>query len=311
MSKLFIIGNGFDIGHGLKTKYADFHVFLQENYPDADEDEGTYPYVFQDKNGEMDCEDNVAVAILMRLITESDNSDGLWSALEEEMGKLDYSDIFDWLSDVTDKDGDVDLFKTAYQNEDMAGNIQVIMQKFSDYFTEWVESIDYDDAIAKERFATLIEKEDIFISFNYTETLELIYKLKEIYHLHGSVGEKIIFGHGEKGDVSDYYMQHYIGAENIMQEIHEMLRKDTDNIIHNNAALWNRIQNANITDIYSYGFSFGNVDLVYIEKICHLLHTKNIAWHIHNFDKDKFQEYKDCLQRSGFEGRLDLFSIES
>lgn len=258
----------------------------------------------------MDCEDNVAVAVLMRLITISDHSDGLWKTLEEEMGKLDYSEIFDWLSDVTDRDGDVDYFKTAYQNEDMAGNIKVIMQKFSDYFTEWVESIDYKDAIAKEKFAALIEKEDIFINFNYTKTLELIYKRNDIYHLHGCVGEQIIFGHGDKSDVSDYYMQHNIGAENIMSEIHELLKKDTDKVIQNNVALWNRIQNSNITDIYSYGFSFGAVDLVYIEKICQLLDTKNIVWHMHDFDKDKFQEIEDCLQKSDFKGRLDLFSTK-
>jgi hypothetical protein len=310
MSKIFIIGNGFDIGHGLKTRYADFRKFLQENYPDADEAEETYPDVYQGKDGEMDCEDDVAVAVLMRLITASDNSKGLWSALEEELGRLDYSEIFDGLTDVTDHEGDVDLFKMAYQNEDMASNIQIIMQKFSDYFIEWIESIDYDKIVAKPKFSSLIGRNDIFINFNYTETLELIYKLKGIFHIHGCVGEKIIFGHGNKDDVSDYYMEHYIGAENIMLEIQEQLRKDTDEIIRNNSTLWKRIKDSDITDIYSYGFSFGNVDLVYIHKICQLLNTRGIVWYIHDYDRDKLLQYKQCLQDAGFQGKLRLFSTE-
>ena len=30
MSNLFIIGNGFDIAHGLPTKYADFKKYLSD-----------------------------------------------------------------------------------------------------------------------------------------------------------------------------------------------------------------------------------------------------------------------------------------
>lgn len=307
MSKIFIIGNGFDIGHGLNTRYVNFRQFLLDNYPHADEEE-TYPYVFRDKDGEMDCEDDVAVAVLMCLINSSDNSNGLWSDLEQELGQLDYSVIFDWLTDVTDRDGDIDLFKTAYQNEDMAINIQIIMQKFSDYFTEWIESIDYSKAVAKITFSSLVGGNDIFINFNYTETLELIYKLNDIFHIHGCVGEEIVFGHGNKADVSDYYMQHNIGAENIMSEIQEQLRKNTDEIIKSNPTLWKRIQNSNITSIYSYGFSFGDVDLVYIQKICQLLDTRKIVWYMHDYDVGKYQQYKQCLQQAGFQGELKLFS---
>lgn len=32
---LFIIGNGFDLAHGLATKYNDFKEYLQKTYPQA------------------------------------------------------------------------------------------------------------------------------------------------------------------------------------------------------------------------------------------------------------------------------------
>ena len=35
MSSLFIIGNGFDIAHGIPTKYRDFREFIIKSYPEA------------------------------------------------------------------------------------------------------------------------------------------------------------------------------------------------------------------------------------------------------------------------------------
>jgi len=32
--KLYIIGNGFDLHHGIKTNYVDFRNYLEENFPD-------------------------------------------------------------------------------------------------------------------------------------------------------------------------------------------------------------------------------------------------------------------------------------
>ena len=32
MSRLFIVGNGFDVAHGLPTKYRDFKFYLKGKY---------------------------------------------------------------------------------------------------------------------------------------------------------------------------------------------------------------------------------------------------------------------------------------
>ena len=36
MSLLFIIGNGFDIAHGIPTRYSDFREFILKIYPKAE-----------------------------------------------------------------------------------------------------------------------------------------------------------------------------------------------------------------------------------------------------------------------------------
>ena len=35
MGALFIVGNGFDIAHGIPSKYSDFRSFIINNYPEA------------------------------------------------------------------------------------------------------------------------------------------------------------------------------------------------------------------------------------------------------------------------------------
>lgn len=37
MKKLFIIGNGFDLAHGLKTLYKNFHTYLRQTYFDHED----------------------------------------------------------------------------------------------------------------------------------------------------------------------------------------------------------------------------------------------------------------------------------
>lgn len=46
--KLYIIGNGFDIGHGIPCKYSDFYTYLERNREDVLEEMGQYYYVDSD-----------------------------------------------------------------------------------------------------------------------------------------------------------------------------------------------------------------------------------------------------------------------
>ncbi len=47
MKHIYVIGNGFDIFSGLKTRYVDFRYWLQY----------TYPFVYEDMNAAYEIED--------------------------------------------------------------------------------------------------------------------------------------------------------------------------------------------------------------------------------------------------------------
>lgn len=95
MKKLFIIGNGFDRAHGLRTSYEDFHQYLKITYPDANEEDEQLPEVFQTPDGGIGCDDIEAVGFIMRLITQAEPNSEQWSALEESLGRLDFCEEFD------------------------------------------------------------------------------------------------------------------------------------------------------------------------------------------------------------------------
>lgn len=311
MKKLFIIGNGFDKAHGLQTDYEDFHQYLKTTYPNANEEDEQLPGISPTPDGGVDCDDTEAVGFITRLITQAEPKSEQWSALEESLGKLDFSEVFDWLPEQTDKEGDIDMWATSYQNEDLASILSVVIAKLSDYFTDWINTINLSNVQQIAAFENLIESEDVFLNFNYTETLEVAYQIenKRICHIHGKRGEELIFGHGEdeSDDTYDRNMRFYTGAEDILSNIHYMLKKDTDMAIlqHNN--FFDSLD-PGIKRIYSHGFSFGKVDLPYIEKICECLPTENMTWYLNDFDIDRHEFYKKILKDAGFEGGFSTFS---
>lgn len=85
MKKLFIIGNGFDISHGLPTRYCDFQTYLKKEYPEASEDIFTVPEPFIMPDGEEKYNDNEVVGFLLRVITEAEGNDENWCDLEKSL----------------------------------------------------------------------------------------------------------------------------------------------------------------------------------------------------------------------------------
>lgn len=307
---LFIIGNGFDLAHELKTSYDDFRAYLQEEYPDADSKEFIMPYVYTMPDGGETVDDELAVSFLMRIIstTEGDR----WRDVETTLGLLDFDECFDGIDYDLDSDDDIDPWKQVYRNEDIALNLLLPMTKISEYFSDWIDTIEISDRMPKKHdFARLINaNEDLFLTFNYTETLEQVYGAKNVCHIHGKQGEEILFGHGNDTDYSDKNMSAYIGAENILDQIQANLRKDTYSALKQHIDFFDKID-SQVNKVYSFGFSFSEVDAVYIEQICSKLTNPNTVWYLNGYDdKSKRYEYMKSLSKCGYKGKYSTYSVK-
>ncbi|WP_407936733.1 hypothetical protein [Leptotrichia wadei] len=59
--------------------------------------------------------------------------------------------------------------------------------------------------------------------------------------------------------------------------------------------------------IYSYGFSYGEVDLIYIKEICKRMDTSDTIWYLNDFDNEKIKEYKKIIKGCGSRGKITTF----
>ncbi|TKI48248.1 bacteriophage abortive infection AbiH family protein [Lysinibacillus tabacifolii] len=324
MTKLFIIGNGFDVSHSLKTKYEHFKEYLLEKHPEITMDKFVTLTAIHDKDGGPTYNEVEVLSMLFSLITSAEYSahiasknkcieyNGEWNEIEKSLGELDFSEAFDYIDDILDKDGDVDLFKTSYVNGDIAAGLVIPTITIQRYFSEWVNSISLDSVEPKLDFEKLIIKDDLFLTFNYTETLQEVYDISEdnICHIHGRQGEEIFFGHGNTQYYYEAYMQSHIGSESSLTEIDNQLRKQTQVALENNLVFFEQIESENINEIYSYGFSFSDVDAIYMEEIFRRINTENVIWYLNDYDKEIIGSQITSLKDLGFKGHFNTFSIK-
>lgn len=308
VEKLFIIGNGFDLAHGLPTNYEDFHNYLRKNYPNAVEGDAVAPTGTAGHHGELEYNDDEVVGYLMNLISRTEGV--LWRDIETSLGMLDFDSDFDYLPEVYDRDGERNPWHEANNNEDQASELAGCVPIISDLFADWVESIKISSAITRPKITTLIDPQrDHFMSFNYTRTLEELYGVRDVCHIHGVQGEreKLLFGHGAGRRFDEDNMSSYIGCEDGLEEIQDALRKDTAGALHAHQSFFQKLENK-ILAIYSYGFSFGDVDQIYLKEIFRMVNTEDMFFYLNKYDKDKHEQQKEIIQNCGFCGKFDTFS---
>ena len=180
--KLFIIGNGFDIGHGLPTGYWDFRTFLDLVYPEFlrsfEEHYDIYPGMSAEAKKKT-----------------------LWSRFESNLANIDEDTIIDIGTSIELdlESGDVGIEDTLYSY--FTDEYQYI-KKLAGYLKQWVRSIKIRDCLPR---TSLIDKSnrDLFLTFNYTAVLENVYGITpgNIVHIHGSLRDYThdpVLGHSNK-----------------------------------------------------------------------------------------------------------------
>lgn len=304
---LFIVGNGFDVSHKLATKYGDFQKYLKDSYPKSLNIEPSIdisPSMLPD--GEEIFDDNELVAFLIDIISKVEKGEDEWNDLENTLGNLNYDEYFEEVSNLYDEDNEkFNLFHRAYHYEDISTNFKEATIEIKRLFSEWVNTIDISNVKRKPAFENILDKSnDYFITFNYTTVLETIYEANNVFHLHGKQEDEIIFGHGVfKEDFENLYT----GTEFALAEIHNALRKDTDKVIREWSKMFSSL--GNVKNIYSYGFSFSEVDLPYILEICNNIDTYNTTWYLNSYDKEKNNQFKKCIKECGFKGDFLEYTV--
>lgn len=301
-ANLWIIGNGFDLAHGLRTKYNDFKEYLDEYNPDLKSvlEEGCY------------------------------DSNFLWSQFEDALGYLDY----DYLLDVYRAEVDIGLDSPGLCARNMIQtivDIRRILEELPEALNEWISTIDITDIEQLPLINTyMTETENYFINFNYTSTLECVYNVdyNRIYYIHGSqynedslvlghagpvypsnydeVNGELIYSPSEQAAI-DFSMDELIDLDDEKERVHEMLRK----VSHESLLKLNKFlerYGSQINRIVSFGFSYGDADMLYIRTLINYFNnTPGFEWLIRDRNSSGQDEIISKLTSNGFSGRVTLF----
>lgn len=272
---LVIIGNGFDRAHGMPTGYGDFKSWLIENnrFDVIHELQSAYP-----------------------LQHEKDYL--LWCDFERALGEYDVDTVINWSWE--------NLFLTVNSlgNQLFNGNfIDVQLPDIVDeVFTKWVLSIPIPNKPRAEY--DYLTKSAIYLTFNYTDTLEQAYQIPErnVLHIHGraSKREKLIVGHDRLINPADYWDDSIDMRENNerMQRLTDMnkLRKPVDEIIERYDWFFNGLRL--VKDIHILGHSCNAIDYPYFKKIKESVST-DCKWHFNPHTSEDSIRVEKIIQTLG------------
>lgn len=269
-----IVGNGFDLAHGIKSSYSTLKGWLSAN---------KFRNVVNDLNYVY--------------------GDELWSSVEEHLGELNPEEIFDSL-DTGDIDIDDDkisdhlMREGAIIEDSTEYSFCTPIREFNGCFSKWVDSIDISKVEPIKELKPINGKK--FLTFNYTETLEEVYKVprNKILHIHGSrlvKGSDYVFGHNRIFNTYNKY--DWPCEEDSVKNIHRSLNlfyKDVDKIIKQNSAFFSGLQG--VKNVIVLGLSIGKVDMPYFDQI-HRSVNHNIPW-IFSYHSDKdMKAIEDFISR--------------
>jgi len=219
-----------------------------------------------------DITDEDAADIIITAIDDATKSD--WNEFENALGKFEL-DLFTEIQKTYENDEDEDISEIEKPLYYLI--LMNILPKVTEFFKEWIKEIDVNKGVVDENFKNKADKEkDMFLNFNFTNTLESLYGIENVCHIHGSRTENIIIGHGREDtefstEAPDTWTRGF--------------KKNTLICISNNKVFFSSLKD--ITEIYSIGFSFSDVDLPYIKEICQNIHTEKIDWYFTKYDEDK------------------------
>lgn len=276
--KLYILGNGFDLMHGMHTSYEDFFSWLLSH--------NRYEAILE------------LQSIFKKQIGKKYI---LWTDFETALGQYNFNDAADWdmrslyITEVSA--GDQLLATRAPFFLDVSINTIV-----SKVFKQWVQGI----RIAKERKVAL-EKDSLYLTFNYTDTLENLYEVdsEKILHIHGraSMDEKLVFGHRHFVDPTLAARDDLFFRENNerIQHICDMneLYKPIEDILNRNRTFFSSI--CDVSKVEVIGHSFNEIDLPYFQKLASSV-KYNADW------KFNYHTDKDLKRLETMMNRINLFT---
>lgn len=281
MAQLFIIGNGFDLAHGIKTSYADFIEDVLEN---TIQGTGKYPAQFLIKKGATDSRENL-MSGLKNNFSETQNQ---FRSYFFKNIIIDYA-TKNWC-DIEERYFDL-LVESKSDEQVLLLNKEFRIIK--DMLETYLCSLSYDMKLSD--FEHLFKKYShhaLYVNFNYTNTLKnYIENERQILNIHGLLSSEqnpIIFGYSADDKQSRELLNrgHNSYMENLKKHCYK--RNSVEQAL---ITFMDRSRTSGNLRAHILGHSCGLSDKNILNKIFNHNNTNSIQIHYYN----SYSNYSNTL----------------
>jgi hypothetical protein len=228
------------------------------------------------------------------------SSEYVWNRLEEVIGLLSYEDAYCYL--------------TSYGSDEWRDSAHHDFQYEIDKMTEywpglkdnligWIKNIKYTNKDV--RLQKLISESARFLSFNYTNTLEVLYDVPKdkITYIHGdaSKSDELVLGHRS----DDWYPEwdrtnpdedvRLLEASEIMDRHFENTKKRIEEIIERHKAFFETC--CEYDEIYVLGLSYNDTDIMYLQEIA--INNDKAEWNFNWYSMEDLKSIDHYASRLG------------
>lgn len=267
MTKLFIIGNGFDIHHGIKSRYTDFADWLKTVDPEVHEAVEEFLPTWVDPEG---------------------NVQNAWSDLENNLEYFDTDQLLEYGANFLPSYGADDWSDSGHHDfeYELDRVIRALSVGLHRNFVRWLGTLSIPTQTPFP--VRSIDPRARFLNFNYTPTIQTLYGATNVLHIHGSLADKtsqIVLGHGWTPGAEDRWEDRIdeetdtrvAGGYRLIDDYFRETFKPTAEIIQRNRAFFTAL--GDVSEVYVFGHGLADVDAPYFaEMLGHM--PENVDWTI-------------------------------
>ena len=291
MKHLYIIGNGFDLHTGLATRYADFQLWLENNYP----------FIYEN----------------MQAVYDIDAE--WWNDFEVQLGNLDINkfvlrftpsakSINEIIAEAKRKrefEERYNIPPSLHFDSHCAIRLNGLLDVLQYCFEKWVDNC--QRLITAPKYIHIEKEDSFFINFNYTDVIEMLYEIPEerVLHIHGrsSKHERLIYGHNK----FLYGSSMSNDEEQVSFELSKYHKNPYEHI-YKHQELQGIVKD--VEYVHVYGFSFSPVDEDYMDWFFNNVSATS-QWEISWFSEvDKNRIDKFILDHWSLKNRLKKIQLE-
>jgi hypothetical protein len=290
---LYIVGNGFDLHHHIKSSYSDFGHYVKSADPE-----------------------------LYDTVEKYFSFGGNWSNLEEALGLFDADWLLEDSSMFLAPDSSDDEWSDAshhdYQYE-VEKVVTALSKTLKRRFTTWVTTLQIPSSRSFIGTLLNLERNSLYLTFNYTRTLQRLYGVppQNVLHIHNeamSEESDLVLGHARdpsgtmsRNNIADLEDQNVriTEANEIIDRYFSDTYKPTKEIIAKHSSFFGNLKAAEQINVM--GHSLSEVDSPYLTEIANCIDRGRVRWVISYYGESSIPALEGAMTNLGIRASLTSF----